>query len=135
MSEPFDLDAAVTDTAGEPFRFTWGGESFALDPLLAMDIERQLELIDLIEHLDDNDDRLDPAKLLEIVKHVVGADLLDRMRELRPVGGAALMALLRQWMAHQGVALGKSPASADSSANTAPKSKPTSRSGQARRTS
>lgn len=113
----FDLDAAVAETAGEPFVFTWGGQEFTLPPLLSMDIQVQLGLVAEIEKLDESN--VEPAALLKIVKMVLGEDTLDRMGAVRPVGAAALMALIQQWMAHQGAALGKSSASPDSSASTA----------------
>jgi hypothetical protein len=133
MSQPFDLDAAVTEAAGEPFAFTWGGQSFKLPSVLELDIEIQLQLIDLIERLDNTNP--DPKSLLSVFDLIVGKDVLAQMRAVRPVGGAALMVLVDKWLSGQGGALGKLPASPASSASTAPPSKQTSRSGRARKTS
>lgn len=133
MPKPFDLDAAVVAQAGEPFTFTWGGQTFSATPMLERDIGDQLRLIDTIDKLDDI--AKDPKGLLEVLRLAVGDDLLAAMRNARPVGGAALMALITAWTAHEGGALGKSPASPASSASTAPRSKPTSRSGRGRKTS
>lgn len=133
MTEPFDLDAAVSEAVGEPFRFTWGGQQFELPPILDMDLERQLQIVDAIEALDMK--TADSVAVLSTVKLIVGDDLLDRMRAARPLGGPALMTLVRRWIDHQGGALGKSADPVPSLNGTAPRSKPTSRSTRARRTS
>ncbi len=132
MSQPFDLDAAVAETVGEPFCFTWGGQAFSLPAVLDMDIVRQLELVNAIETL--NGASPDPACLLGVIKLVMGDDLLAQMNKVRPVGAAALMQLLQKWMASQGD-LGKSSVSPASSASTVRPLKPTSRSGRVRKTS
>jgi hypothetical protein len=134
MSQPFDLDAAVGEQVGEPFAFTWGGKGgFSVAPLQARDIEVQIQLIDAIERIESISN--EPREILGVFALVVGDDLLAQMREVRPVGGAALITLIRAWIAHEGGALGKSEPSSTSSASTAPKSKPTSRSTRGRRTS
>jgi len=130
VTETFDLDAAIADESSEPFRFTWGGRTFELPSLLDRDIREQLRLIATVEQLDDKE----PGRVLEAMELIVGADVLDQMRELRPVTARAVMALITAWMDHEGDALGKSAASTRSSGATATRSKRTSRSARARRT-
>lgn len=129
MSEPFDLDSVVNESS-EPFSFTWGGETFELPALMDRDIEEQLKLIGMVEGLDERE----PAQILEVMRLIVGAGILDRMRELRPVTARAVTTLISAWMEHQGEALGKSAASTPSSVATAARSRRTSRSARARRT-
>lgn len=129
--QPFDLDAAVNDKAGQPYQFTWGGQPFEIPPVLSMDIETQLDLMERIERLD----QADAKQLFEVIKLVIGESTLEQMRAARPISAVALMTVIQEWMAHQGPDLGKSSASSPSSANGARPSKPTSRSGRAHRTS
>ncbi len=133
MSDVYDLDAAVATTAGEPFKFTWGGKEFTLPPILERDITEQLEIVEAIDSFDGAN--TNPAALLKVIQLAVGEDALEQMRRARPIGAAALMQLLRQWIAHQGGDLGKSSASPASSASTVRPLKSTSRSGRVRKTS
>lgn len=95
MSEPFDLDSVVNESS-EPFSFTWGGETFELPALMDRDIEEQLKLIGMVEGLDERE----PAQILEVMRLIVGAGILDRMRELRPVTARAVTTLISAWMEH-----------------------------------
>lgn len=131
MSQPFDLDAAVGESAIESFRFTWGGQTFELPAVLALPVDRQLALIDAIESLADPS----PNEIVGVLKLLIDDEMLARLSAAKPLSVQGLMALITAWMGSQGLAVGKSPASSASSASTAPRSKPTSRSGRARKTS
>jgi len=129
----FDLDAAVAITAGEPFRFTWGGKPFELPRVLDLSIDRQLALVGAVDTIDAT--KAVPADLLNVFNLVLGEDLLKELSATKPLSAVGLIALLNAWMEFHGQDLGKSPASPASSARTARPSKQTSRSGQARKTS
>ena len=133
MSTRFDLDAVISDEP-EPFRFTWGGQSFELPALLAMPIEQQLRAIDAIDSLNGEAGK-DAGAIAAVMTTILGQDLLGRLNAAKPLPAVAVMRLLSAWMEHQGVAPGKSQDSSESSASTATPSKATSRSGRARKTS
>lgn len=129
MSEPFDLDAlAVEQEEAEPFRFTWGGKTFELPTLLQLPLDRQLQIAET-------------GADLAAVRLVLGEKMIAELSRTpggpghRPMSAPRMMKLLEAWFAHQGTSRGKSPASSRSSASTATRSKPTSRSTRARRTS
>jgi hypothetical protein len=131
MSQTFDLDAAVGDATAEPFRFTWGGQAFEMPAALSLPIARQLELIAAIENVQS----ASPAEISQILGLIIGEDLLARLSAARPLTASGLMKLLEAWMSFQSGDLGKSPVSLVSSAAMVRQSRPTSRSGRARRTS
>lgn len=130
--QPFDLDALVSEQEAEPFAFTWGGRQFLLPRMLDMSLQRQLAILDKVETLQAG---ADPKELVSILELVIGPELLEELSAARALSARAVMGLIQAWQAAQGDALGKSPASSDSSANGARPSKPTSHSGPGRRTS
>jgi len=140
MSQPFDLNAVVTEAPEEPFVFTWGTEKFELPPLLAMPIDRQANIIDALAEIEEADDPR-PTQILHILRLMIGDELLAQLGATKggpdgrtTLSALQLMPLLREWMNRQGTQ-GKSAPSSRSSASTARQSKPISRSGRARRTS
>ena len=131
MSQVFDLDAAVGDANAEPFRFTWGGKPFELPAAMALPVDRLLRIVAAIEGIE----TATPDGIAELLGLLVDEETLARLSAARPLSVDGLMKLITAWISREGLSLGKSPASADSSSSTARKSKPTSRSGRARRTS
>ena len=130
---PFDLDAAVGAVEAKPFRFVWGGQTHELPAIMALPVDRQLAIVATIEGL--GEDTTDPTKIANALKVLVGERLLADLSAVKPLSTAALMGLLSAWMTDQGVDVGKSPASAPSSASTAKPSRQTSRSPRVRKTS
>src|SRR5690606_8951914 len=85
-------------------------------------------------------DEVDVATLVDVLKSLLGDDLIAQLAATKGANGKPftfmrLMPLIIAWVNDQGGDMGKSPASSPSSASTAPRSKPTSRSGRARKTS
>lgn len=135
MSTPFDLDAVVVEADDlAPFAFTWGGKAFELPPFLALPVDRQIAVVDAITG------DADAAVLLGVLRQIVGTDLLAELSATtggpsdKPMSAMRLMRLIGAWMDHQ-TGPGKSRASSASSASTAKRSRPTSRSGRVRKTS
>lgn len=129
----FDLDAAVADSAGEPFRFTWGGQSFTLPHVMDLAFDVQTALIAAIETIDAK--KPDPTVVADVFKLAIGEQLLAELSRAKPLSTPALVRLVMAWIEFHGDDLGKSPASVGSSASTAKPSKATSRSARARKTS
>lgn len=129
----FDLDAAVGALTNEPLAFTWGGKTFELPNVLDLPLDRQLALVNAIDGLDAK--KAEPAELLAVLSLILGEELQAELSAVKPLSAVGVMSLLGSWVQFQEAGLGKSPASPASSKRTAPRSKPTLRSGRARRTS
>lgn len=120
----YDLDAAlVEEENSEPFRFKWGGEVYSLPLLAALPADEQIEF--------------ENQPVVDQMIRLLGADAYERLTtepgaDGRKLSMGRLRDLVDAWLAHQGLERGKSPASSDSSANTARRSRPTSRSGRRR---
>lgn len=137
MSQPFDLDAVVVESDdAPPFSFTWGGKAFELPPFMALPADRQIAVIDAVY----SEEGIDPARLLGVLRLVVGDDLIAELSATlggpsnKPMSALRLMRLIGAWIETERDG-GKSPASSPSSGATARPSKQTSRSARVRKTS
>lgn len=115
MSEVFDLDAVMAESANEPLRFTYAGREWTLD------------------HIQNFDWR--------VIRGGIGGDLEAVVASMRMGMGDeqyaefdklkqpvfALDKLFDAWLEHCGLSRGKSPDSTDSSESTEKPSKPASR--------
>ena len=118
----YDLDALVVEEENAPpFRFRWGGKMFEMPLMLAMPFEDQLAL--------------ENATLQESMRVIMGSGAFDELMgtlgpDERPLSTGRIKALIEQWHRYQGLEPGESQASSRSSANTAGRSRRTSRSGR-----
>lgn len=118
----FNLDALAVEESGEPFRFTWGGETFEIPLLQSMPLRKQMAL-------------LASGSPVEQINLLIGEEMLERLSSLpgadgQPMTLVRIAAVLEAYMAHQGTAPGKSRASSPSFASTARRSKRTSSRGR-----
>lgn len=95
----FDLDAVANEAEGEPFEFTFGGESYTLAASVDVRAAAMLQV-----------GRLDTAFRL-----MLGEEQWERMTASPAVfNGKKLDALLDAYGKHIGISLGESAASTDS---------------------
>lgn len=111
MAEPFDLDALALEEAGEPFRFTFGGEDFEIAAHYDPRVFRRFAQGDLAGALLGMLGEEQFAKL----------DAIDK-----PFDERHLQALMEQWAEHFGTTAGEASASSSSSKSTGRPSRPTS---------
>jgi hypothetical protein len=111
MPDPFDLDALELDDQTEPFRFTFGGESFEISAHYDPRAFRRLTTGDL------------GGGLLQLL----GEEQYERLDAIdKPFDERHLKALLEKWAEHFGTTVGEAQASSSSSNGTGRPSKPTS---------
>lgn len=115
MSEVFDLDAVAAEETKEPLRFTWHGQEWTLAHMTGVDW-RVIELANTG----------DLEAIRRAFRYGMGDEQADRFDEV-PQPIAAMTALFRRWLEHNGLTEGESEASPDSSGSTAGPSKPASR--------
>jgi len=115
MSDVFDLDAVAAEATKEPLRFTYRGQEWTLAHMTGIDW-RVVELA--------NEGHMDAIR--KAFRYGMGEEQADRFDEL-PQPVAAMTALFRQWVKHNGLTEGESVASPDSSGSTARRSKRPSR--------
>lgn len=114
MSDVFDLDAVAAEETKEPLRFTWHGQEWTLAHMTGVDWR-------VIEQANNGD--IDAIR--RAFRAGMGEEQAARFDEL-PQPIAAMTALFRRWLDHNGLTEGESPASPDSSGSTAGPSKPAS---------
>lgn len=109
--EPFNLDALELDDQHEPFRFTFGGETFEISA-----------------HYDPRAFyRLTSGDLGGGLLRLLGPDQFARLDAIdKPFDERYLKALMEKWAEHFGTTLGEAAASSSSSNGTGRQSKPTS---------
>jgi hypothetical protein len=111
MPEVFDLDALARESAGEPFRFRFGGDDYELPA--SIDV-RAVAL-------------LEKGQLHDFMSTLLGSEQWQRMlASPATFDNRVFEALIEGYGAHLGMELGKSSGSTGSSASTAAPSKPTS---------
>lgn len=115
MSDVFDLDAVAAEATKEPLRFIWHGQEWTLAHMTGVDW-RIIELANTG----------DIEAIRRAFRYGMGDEQADRFDKL-PQPIAAMTALFRQWVKHNGLTEGESAASPDSSESTARPSKPASR--------
>jgi hypothetical protein len=103
VTQPFNLDAVVSETGSEPFDFTFGGEGYTLPA--------QVDLLAAAS--------LEGGKLYEGLHRLMGDDQWDRLLASKAVmDNDKLKALMEAYAAHVGLSLGESGASTGSSVST-----------------
>lgn len=107
MSDVFDLDAVAAEETKEPLRFTWHGQEWTLAHMTGIDWR-------VIEQANTGD--IDAIR--KAVRYGMGDEQADRFDAL-PQPIAAMTALFRRWLDHNGLTEGESPASPSSSGSTA----------------
>lgn len=111
MSEVFDLDAVAAEETKEPLRFTYLGQEWTLAHLTGVDWR-------VVEQANSGD--IDAIrKAFRAGMGEEQADIFDKVPQ--PI--AAMTALFRRWLDHNGLTEGESPASPASSGSTAGPSK------------
>lgn len=120
----YDLDALIVeDEDAPPFRFKWGGRVFEMALLATLPVQVQTGL--------------EGATVEEQLRLVIGDDEYSELVSIPGPSGREMTAgrmrdLVKAWMSHQGLEPGKSQPSSSSSASTARRSRPTSRSARRR---
>src|SRR5262245_19477516 len=110
----YDLDALVVEAGNAPpFRFKWRDEVWEMPLMMAMPFNDQLAL--------------EGATVEESMALIMGAEQFDRFIA-EPISTGRMRDLIATWQRFQGLEPGESRASSRSSANTARRSKQTSRS-------
>lgn len=97
----YDLDAAIAEAVGDPFRFKLRGRLWEVPSLEAVDSTLVLEAFE--------DDRMDTGKAMELLAQILGDDW-DEFSAGLPLAG--LKGFVEKWMDHSGVNQGESQASA-----------------------
>lgn len=116
MSEDvFDLDAVAAEATGAPLRFTYRGQEWTLAHMTGVDWR-------IIDAANEGD----MEAIRKAFRYGMGEEQATRFDEV-PQTIAAMTALFRRWLKHNGLTEGESEASPDSSASTARPSKPASR--------
>jgi hypothetical protein len=111
MPEVFDLDALANEAQGEPFRFKFGGEEYALPPSIDMRAVAAMQA-----------GRLDDA-----LRQMLTPEQWERVQASPAVlDGWTLMALFEEYARTSGLTVGKSSGSTISSRRTVGPSKRTS---------
>lgn len=114
MAKPFNLDAVATEAAGEPFQFTFGGNTYTLP------VEPDLVTARLLQK----------GQVADALGRLLGPEQWDSLVESDEVFTLShLEALFGAYGEHLGIDMGESPASSSSSKGTARPSKRTSRTG------
>jgi hypothetical protein len=112
VSEVFDLDAVAAEATKEPLRFRFHGQDWTLAHMTGVDW-RVIELANTG----------DLEAIRRAFRYGMGDEQADRFDEL-PQPIAAMTALFRRWLKHNGMTEGESSASPDSSESTAGPSMP-----------
>ncbi|MFE9955833.1 hypothetical protein [Micromonospora sp. NPDC005299] len=107
----FDLDAVAAEETKAPLTFTWHGQEWTLAHMTGVDW-RVVELAN----------EGDVEAIRKAFRLAMGAEQADRFDEL-PQPIAAMTALFKRWLDHNGTTEGESTASPDSSGSTAGPSK------------
>jgi hypothetical protein len=93
MSETFDLDALeVEGENGEPFTFTYKGESYTMPNAAAMPWQDQIAL--------------ETANTVESLRLILGDEQFGRFQK-QAMSAGRLNGLIRKWMDHQGLKPGE----------------------------
>jgi hypothetical protein len=93
MSDTFDLDALeVEGEDGEPFTFTYQGETYTMPNATAMPWQDQLAL--------------ETADTTESLRLILGDEQFTRFQK-QPMSAGRLNALISKWMEHQGLKQGE----------------------------
>lgn len=107
MSEVFDLDAVAAEETKEPLRFRWQGREWTLAHMTGVDW-RVVELANTG----------DMEAIRKAFRYGMGEEQYAEFEKV-PQPIAAMTALFRQWLRHNGLTEGESEASPDSSGSTA----------------
>jgi hypothetical protein len=111
VTDPFDLDAFIAESEGEPFTFVFGGDTYEMAP--RMDIRAIAAM---------SAGRLDDA-----LSMLLGAEQWERLQKVDAVfDSAAMSALFGKYAEHSGLDVPNSSGSTGSSSSTAGRSRPTS---------
>ncbi|MFY1686500.1 hypothetical protein [Plantactinospora sp. WMMB782] len=116
VADEFDLDAAYAEEVRPPFRFRWAGVAWELPHLGDMD----WRAVSLADEMDINAIK----ELFQLAFPPERAEEWEKVRQPTP----AMIQLFQRWLAHSGMKPGETQGSEDSSENTEPASKRTSRS-------
>lgn len=96
----FNLDAAIKEAGGEPFRFVFEGKPVEITRMGALPVS-------VIEEAAENPDQL--VQALVMFREALGAELWERVRKVLPA--KALERFGMAYAEHSGMDVGEAPAS------------------------